>query len=130
MNLENKLIHWPTRLIKQSIHNARGRFSTQYVCCSSCPCVCHSIQADILNETESLQSLGHLNWTICIPLNPFCSNDFPSISLSYWEANSYPRRSIMGKGNSSNFKTERDKGFSVPQAFKLDHLHIFKPILF
>ena len=36
----------------------------------------------------------------------------------------------MGKGNSSNFKTEWDRGFSVPGAFKLDHLHPFKPLLF
>ena len=75
--------------------------------------------------------LGHSNWTICIPLNPFCSGIFPSFSLSYLEANSYyPRGPIMGKGNSSNLKSEWDRGFSVPGAFKLDHLHPFKPLLF
>ena len=36
----------------------------------------------------------------------------------------------MGKGNSSNFKTEWDRGFSVPRAFKLDHLHSLESILF
>ena len=35
----------------------------------------------------------------------------------------------MGKGNSSNFKTWWDRGFSVPRAFKLDHLQPVKPIL-
>ena len=36
----------------------------------------------------------------------------------------------MGKGNSSNIKTEWDRGFSVPRAFKLDHLQPIQPILF
>ena len=36
----------------------------------------------------------------------------------------------MGKGNSSNFKTEWDRGFSVPWAFKQDHLQPIKPLLF
>ena len=60
-----------------------------------------------LDETEGFQCLGHSNWTICIPLNPFCYGNFPSFSLSYWEANSYyPRGPIMGKGNSPNSKIE------------------------
>ena len=84
-----------------------------------------------MDETEGFQCLGHSNWTICIPLNPICSETFSSFSLSYWEVNSsYPRGPIMGKGNSSNFKTEWDRGISVPGAFKLDHLHPFKPLLF
>ena len=41
-----------------------------------------------------------------------------------------PQRPIMGKGNSSNFKTEWDRRFSVPGAFKLDHLQPIEPILF
>ena len=78
-------------------------------------------------ETEGFRCLRHSNWNICIPLNPFCSNDFPSFSLSYWEANSYYSRGpIMGKGNSSNPKSEWDRGFSVPGAFKLDHLQPLK----
>ena len=36
----------------------------------------------------------------------------------------------MGKGNSSNPKSECDRGFSVPWTSKLDHLHPFKPLLF
>ena len=36
----------------------------------------------------------------------------------------------MGKGKSSNFKTEREKDFSMPGAFKLDHLQPIKPLLF
>ena len=68
-----------------------------------------------LNETRGFQCLGHSNWTICSPLSPFCSRRFSTFSPSYWGANSYcPRGPIMGKGDSSNFKTEWDKGFSVP----------------
>ena len=36
----------------------------------------------------------------------------------------------MEKGSSSNLKIGLDRGFSVPGAFKLDHLHPFKPLLF
>ena len=36
----------------------------------------------------------------------------------------------MGKWNSSNAKSEWEIGFSVPWAFKLDHLHPFKLLLF
>ena len=60
-----------------------------------------------LDETGSFQCLGHSSWTICIPLNPLCSGNFPSFSVSYWEAISYyPRGPIMEKGKSSNPKTE------------------------
>ena len=34
------------------------------------------------NEKEGFQCLEHSNWTICIPLNHFCSENFPSFSLS------------------------------------------------
>ena len=84
-----------------------------------------------LDETEIFQCLGHSDWTICSPISHFCSKKFPTFSLSYWEANSYyPREPIMGKGNSSNPKSGWDKGVSVPWAFKLDHLHPIKPLLF
>ena len=77
------------------------------------------------------QCLGHLNWTMCSHLSPFCPRDFSTFSFSYWEANSYyPRGLIMGKGNSHNPKSEWDSGFSVLWTFILDHLHHFKPILF
>ena len=36
----------------------------------------------------------------------------------------------MGKGDSSNFKIEWDKGISAPWAFKLDHLQPIDTILF
>ena len=36
----------------------------------------------------------------------------------------------MGKGNSHNSRNGLDRGVSVPGAFKLDHLHPVKPILF
>ena len=35
-----------------------------------------------LNETEGFQCLWHSYWTICIPLNFFCSGNFPTFSLS------------------------------------------------
>ena len=83
-----------------------------------------------MDETESFQCLGHSNWTICITLNHFCPGEFPTFSLSYWEANFYyPRGLIMGKWNSSNPKSEWDRGFSVPGTSKLDHLHPFEPLL-
>ena len=59
-----------------------------------------------LDDTGGFKCLGHSNWTICIPLDPFCSENFPSFSLSYWEANSYyPRGTIMGKWSSPNPKS-------------------------
>ena len=77
------------------------------------------------------QCLGHSNWTICITLNPFSSRNIQTFSLSSSEANSYyPRGPILGKGKSSNPKSDWDSGFSVLGAFKLDHLHHFKPLLF
>ena len=36
----------------------------------------------------------------------------------------------MRKGNSPNSRKGLDRGVSVPGAFKLDHLHPVKPILF
>ena len=74
--------------------------------------------------------MGHSNWTMCSPLSPVCHKNFSTFSVSYWEVNSYyPRGLIMGKGDSSNVKIERDKGFSVPGAFKSDHLQPIKLIL-
>ena len=84
-----------------------------------------------MDETEGFQCLGHSNWTTCSPLSPFCSEIFPTFSLSYWGAHSYyPRGLIMRKGNSPNSQYGWDWGVSVPGAFKLDHLQPFKPILF
>ena len=65
------------------------------------------------------------------PLRQFCFNIFPTFPLSYWWAiYYYPRWLIMGKGNSSNLKTEWDRGFTVPGAFKLDHLQPIERLLF
>ena len=84
-----------------------------------------------MDKTEGFGCLGHLNWTICSLLSHFCSHNFPTFSLSYWEANSYyPRGLIMRKRKSPNFRNGLDRGVSVPGAFKLDHLHPVKPILF
>ena len=74
---------------------------------------------------------GRSIWTICIPISHFYPQDFPAFSSSYWEANSYyPRGPRMGKVNSSSPKSEWYRGFSVPKAFKLEHLHPIKPLLF
>ena len=83
------------------------------------------------DETEGFQCLRHSNWIVCSPLSPFCSEKFPTFSVSYWGANSYyPRGLIMEKGISPNSQYGWDWGVSVPGAFKLDHLQPFKPILF
>ena len=67
-----------------------------------------------LNETVDFQCLGHSNWTICITLSPFCSENFPTSSPSSWRANSYyPRGPILGKGNSSNPEKNEIEGFQL-----------------
>ena len=48
-----------------------------------------------MDETEGFQCLGHSSWTICRPLSPFCSEIFPTFSLSYWGA---PRIRALSKG--------------------------------
>ena len=84
-----------------------------------------------LDETEGFRCLGHSNWTICSLLSQFCSPNFQTFPLSCWEANSYyPRGIIMRKKNSPNSRNGLVRGVSVPWAFKLDHLHPVKPILF
>ena len=84
-----------------------------------------------MEGTEGIECLGHSNWTICSPLSQFHSEHFQTLSLSYWEANSYyPWGSIMGKGNSPNFKSGWDWGFLVPWGFQLDHLQPFAPLTF
>ena len=61
----------------------------------------------------------------------FVLKNFQLFHFHTGEANSYyPRGPIMGKGNSSNFKTEWHRGFPVPGAFKLDHLQPIKSLLF
>ena len=75
--------------------------------------------------------LLHSNWTICSPLSPFCSQIFPTFWLSYWGAQSYyPRGPIMRKGDSHNFRKGWGRWFSMPWAFKLNHLHPVEPLLF
>ena len=69
--------------------------------------------------------LGHLQ-----PINPLLFPNFCNFYIFILGAISYYARGpIMGKGNSSNFKTKCNKGFSVPRAFKLGHLHPIKPLL-
>ena len=68
-----------------------------------------------MDDTEGFQCLGPSNWTTCSPLSPFCSKEFSTFSLSYWEANSYyPRGLIMGKGKFSQLQNwMRQRGFSA-----------------
>ena len=81
--------------------------------------------------SQRVFSQWHSNRTIFSPLRQSCPENFPHFSLSYWGANSYyPRGPIMGKENSHNPRKEWESGFSVLGAFKLDHLHPFKPLLF
>ena len=68
-----------------------------------------------MDKTEGFQCLGHSNWTICSPLSPFCSEIFPTFSLSYWGAHSYyPRGLILGVGGISHLPIwMRKSGFSA-----------------
>ena len=84
-----------------------------------------------MDKTEGFGCLGHSNWTICSLLSHFCSHNFPTFSVSYWDAISYyPRELILRKGNSCNFRNGQDRGVWVPGAFKLDHLQPVRPLLF
>ena len=84
-----------------------------------------------MDKTKEFGCLGHSNWTIGSLLSHFCSNNFPTFSLSYWEANSYyPRGLILRKGKSFNFRNGQDRGVWVPGAFKLEHWQPVKPLLF
>ena len=72
-----------------------------------------------MDKTDGFGCLGHSNWTICSLLSQFCSHNFPTFSLSCWEANSYyPRGLILRKGNSHNSWNEWERGISVAGEFK------------
>ena len=65
-----------------------------------------------MDETGGFECLGHSNWTICIPLSPFCSGNFQFVSPLYWEANSYyPRGLIVRKGKSQTPQLDETEGF-------------------
>ena len=46
---------------------------------------------------RGLQCLGHSNWTTYSHLSYFCSGNFQKYLLSYWEANSYYPRGLIGR---------------------------------
>ena len=51
-----------------------------------------------LDETEGFQCLGPSNWSICILLSHFCSDNFPTFSPSYWGGQFLlPQRANMQK---------------------------------
>ena len=84
-----------------------------------------------MDETEGFLCLGHSKWTICTLLSQFCSCKFQIFQLLYWGANSYyPREGQAENGKMDFSQPECGTSFSVPGAFKLDHLHPVKPILF
>ena len=65
------------------------------------------------------------------PVEPILFSKFYNFSTFILEANSYyPRGLIMRKGKSPNFRIGLDRGVLVPGAFKLDHLHPVKTIIF
>ena len=73
-----------------------------------------------LNDTKGFECLGHLNWTICSPLSPFCSGNFQFFSPLYWEANSYyPRGLIVRKRSNPTPELNDTQGFEC-----LRHLNI------
>ena len=80
------------------------------------------LTATEMDEIDYFQCLGRSNWTVWSPLSPCCPEIILPFSPLYWGVISYyPRGPIIGKGNFSSLKTEWDRGFSVPGAFKLDH---------
>ena len=77
---------------------------------------CYSIFALMsLNVLECSSGLGpskYSNRTICSPWSPFCTGNFPFVSLLYCKANSYcPRGLRVRKGNLPNFRNGLDRGF-------------------
>ena len=65
------------------------------------------------------------------PVKPILFSKFYNFFTFILEANSYyPTGLIVRKGSSPNSRIGLDRGVSVPGAFKLDHLHPVKPILF
>ena len=77
------------------------------------------------------QCMGHSNWTICSLLSQFCFCKFSNFCTFILEANSYyPREGQAENGKMEFSQPGYESGISVPGAFKLDHLLIFKPILF
>ena len=84
-----------------------------------------------MDLTERFQCLGHSKWTNCSLLNPLCSPNFPTFSLSLQESNSYYTRwLIMRKGNPSKSRNGPDREVAVPGAFKLDLVQPVEPLLF
>ena len=70
--------------------------------------------------------LDHLH-----PAKPILFSKFYNFFTFILEAISYYSRGlILRKGNSPNSRNGLNRGVSVPGAFKLDHLHPVKPILF
>ena len=83
-----------------------------------------------LNETEGFQCLEHSNWTICSPLSPLVLKHFHLLPLLLGTPFLLPLRANYPKREFFQPKREWDRGFSVPGAFKLDHLQSIEPILF
>ena len=83
-------------------------------------------ECDIGFSVPGAIKLDHLQ-----QINPTLLQKFSKISPLYWEANSYyPREGQAGNGKMEISQPENDTSFSVPGAFKLDHLQPSKPILF
>ena len=75
--------------------------------------------------------MGHRGFcTICTLLSQFFSKFYNFFALILEATSYYPRGLIMRRGNSSNSRNGLVRGVCVPGAFKLDHLHPVKPILF
>ena len=65
-----------------------------------------------MDETKGFQCLGHSNLTICSTLHLSHSKIIPSVSPSYWEANSYyPRGILWEKGILPTSKMNEREGF-------------------
>ena len=84
-----------------------------------------------LGQAGDIECLGHSNWNISSNLSQFYFPNFTTFSLLYWEANSYyPRERKAENGKMDFTQPGPGRRFWVPEAFKLDHLQPFTPIIF
>ena len=95
----------------------------------------------ILGNGESSNSRNEWEWQLWVtgafkldhlqPIKTILCKNFSNFStLILGGQFLLPQRTNNGKGNSLNSKSEWDSGFSVPWAFKLDHLQSLEHILF
>ena len=63
-----------------------------------------NVKSPEMDESQGLQCLGHSNRTICSLLSQFCTPNFPTFLLFFWEANSYYTRVRLVEGSSTQLQ--------------------------